>query len=114
MDFSMASTEFEKERKGKERRKIKVISSQIMLNHHTCVIQRGRGRQNESNDAVELWLQLPEPAARASQKVVERLTRMRHVSIVVLFYIFFVKKLKISFGLNNINKQIMVKLQPSS
>jgi len=41
MNFFMANTQFEKERKGKERRKIKVISSQITLNHQTCAIQRG-------------------------------------------------------------------------
>jgi len=64
----MASTQFEKERKGKERRKIKAISSQITLNHHTCAIQRGRGCQDESNDTVESRLQLPEPVARVARR----------------------------------------------
>jgi len=68
MNFFMARTQFEKERKGKERRKIKVISSQITLNHHTCAIQRGRRCRDESNDAVESRLQLPESAARVARR----------------------------------------------
>jgi hypothetical protein len=68
MNFFMASTQFEKKRKGKERRKIKVISSQITLNRHTCAIQRGRGCRDESNDMVESRLQLPEPAARVARR----------------------------------------------
>jgi len=68
MNFFMASTQFEKERKGKERRKIKVISSQITLNHHTCAIQRGKGCRDESNDTVESRLQLSEPAARVARR----------------------------------------------
>ena len=70
MNFFIASTQSEKERKGKERNKGKkeeVISSQITLNHDTRAIQRERGCQDESNDVAESRLQPLESTTRTAR-----------------------------------------------
>jgi hypothetical protein len=60
----MACTQIQEEREGKKRKKF--ISSQIASIHHTRAIWGERGHQ-ESNDATEAPVQLPEPATYATR-----------------------------------------------
>jgi hypothetical protein len=64
MIFCMVSTQSQKKREGKRKKKKKAILDQTSPNHHTHVIQGGRGRRDESNDVVEAPLQPSVSAAR--------------------------------------------------
>ena len=70
MNFFIASTQSEKKEKEKKEtkeKKRKVISSHITPNYDTRAIQKERGCQDESNDAVESWLQPLEPTTRTAR-----------------------------------------------
>ena len=66
MIFCMVNTQSQKKREGKRKKKKekKAILDQTSPNHHTHVIQGGRGRRDESNDVVEALLQPSVSAAR--------------------------------------------------
>ena len=38
------------------------------MNHHTRATNKKKGRQDESNDVTESWLQLPEPIAHTTRR----------------------------------------------
>jgi hypothetical protein len=38
------------------------------MNHHTRATHKKKERQDESNDAIESWLQLPEPVTHTARR----------------------------------------------
>ena len=107
MIFCMVNTQFEEEREWKERKE-KQFRVKPLYSHH---LERKRTLR---------WMKwcsgITVTTTRASrtcrQKAAERLTCVRHTSTTFLFF-FIYTKLKMLLGLNNNNKQTMMKLQPS-
>jgi len=112
MNFCMTNMQSKEEREGKERKK-----SIFELNHvepsYICHQKRKRMPRR-----IKCWGRITVTTARASrtrrQKAVKWLMRWGlRGTCLQLFCFFCVQKLKMSLGLDNIDKQTMVKLQPS-